>query len=114
VAAQQANPGSWWHTLKQLLEIRKGHPAFGEGSTIFLDPHNPAVMAVVRVGNAETLLAVHNLSGSSQTCLLDLSRWQCSGLEDLFSKQSFQPVSPGRYELTLNEYGYVWARVVSR
>jgi maltose alpha-D-glucosyltransferase/alpha-amylase len=67
VAAQRADPHSFWHTLRQMLALRKAHPAFSAGAVEFLDFENVAVLGIKRLHPTETILALHNLSAETQT-----------------------------------------------
>ena len=62
VAAQQADTGSLWQALRHLLEVRHDNPAFSLGTTEFLAPPDPAVLAIVRRSESATVVALHNLS----------------------------------------------------
>ena len=45
-----------------LLEVRRHNPAFSLGTTEFLAPPDPAVLAIVRRSESATVVALHNLS----------------------------------------------------
>jgi maltose alpha-D-glucosyltransferase/alpha-amylase len=113
VAVQRGDPKSWWHAAKKMLAVRKQNPVFGEGSTLILDAHNPAVLAILRFGAGETVLAVHNLSAERQPAHMDLSRWPCSSVEDLFTGSRYPQVDASHLELDLEGHGYTWVKLVA-
>lgn len=108
VAAQRADADSLWHTLRRLLSIRRAHPALGQGSYEFLDSHNRSVLAVMRVRDAEAILAVSNLSSLAERARLDLRGWPGASVRDLLSGRSFPAVSGDSLTLTLQPYEYLW------
>ena len=107
-AAQRADAGSLWHTLRKLMSVREGHAAFGRGSHEFLESGTHSVLAVLRVYDAETILAALNLSPQPQPIQLDLSRWKGMSVRDLLSDRAFPSVSDDVYALTLQPYEYSW------
>ena len=48
VEAQTENPSSLLHWTGRMIHIRKGHPAFGLGSSIDLGGSNPSILSYVR------------------------------------------------------------------
>jgi maltose alpha-D-glucosyltransferase/alpha-amylase len=108
VAAQRADAGSLWHTLRELLSIRKAHPAFGRGSYEFLDSGNRSVLAVVRAHGAQVILAVSNLSPLPQHIRLDLRRWRGASVRSLVADRAFPNVPGDSWALTLLPYEYLW------
>lgn len=108
VAAQRADAGSLWHTLRKLLSVRKEHHAFGLGNLEFLENANRAVLALAHTFEAETIVAVNNLSPLPQQIQLDLLRWNGMRVRDLLSERVFPSVSDSVYALTLQPYEYSW------
>jgi len=113
LAAQQGDPGSQWSRLRNLIAIRRSHPAFGRGSAQFLSLPNPAILAVVRQHEQETIMAVHNLSPGAQSLTIDWSALP------LLAGLAPTPLTDG--ELTLNStpaglalglegLGYTWLK----
>ena len=113
LAAQQAQQGSQWHRLRNLITIRRAHSAFGWGTAQFLSLTNPAVLGVVRQHGPETILAVHNLAPEAQQISLDWAdvpapRRQAH-TELAAVGLTLQP-SPAGLTLALAGYGYAWLR----
>jgi maltose alpha-D-glucosyltransferase/alpha-amylase len=108
VENQQQNPTSllWW--TKRVLAMRKRFVAFGRGSTDYLSPANPRILAFVRQYEDETLLVVANLSRFPQYTELDLSKYKATTPVELFGKARFPVVGDGPYSLTLGPHGFYW------
>ena len=108
VAAQRAEADSLWQTLRKMLSVRKEQPAFSQGSCEFLESGSPSVLAVIRAHDAETIVAVHNLSSQSQPIQLDLRRWKGRHVRDLLADRVLPNVSDNAERLTLQPYQYTW------
>ncbi len=63
VADQTGDPESLLSLYRDLIHFRNESPALRFGETIVLDTGHPSVYAVLRVGDAEQVLTVLNLSG---------------------------------------------------
>jgi len=66
VAAQQADPQSFYNWLKHALQVRRQHPAFGQGELRLLPTDNAAVLAYWRNGQNDRVLIINNLSDQDQ------------------------------------------------
>jgi len=111
VAAQRRDPGSLLHKMRQMIHVRKAHPAFGRGELEFLAVPNRSVLAYLRTHGDETILVVNNLSAAPQTASLDLKSWAESRPEDLFGVQTLPPCSPEPFILNLQRYEYLWLKL---
>jgi maltose alpha-D-glucosyltransferase/alpha-amylase len=107
VAAQQADPDSFWHALRRLIGLRKSLPVLSHGKAEFLDLGNKAVLGVTRSMGGEKILALHNLSPQAQA--LDASGVGL-GLARVLIGLGGQAVVDTRQPLTLAPFGYVWLR----
>ncbi len=116
VQAQQADPGSLLHQMRQMIRVRKTQPAFGRGGMHFLEPQDPAapgepcgaVLAYLRTYGDQTLLVVNNLSPGEQAIELDLSSHANAEPVDLFDGERMPPIHAGPYRLALGRYEYRW------
>jgi glycosidase len=63
VADQTNDPDSLLSLYRDLVQFRNESPALRFGETILLDAGHPSVYAALRVGDAEQVLTVLNLSG---------------------------------------------------
>ena len=77
----------------------------------FLRPRNDKVLAYLRQYRGDTLLMVHNLSGSAQAVELDLGRFAGAAPIELFGETRFPPIGERPYMLSLAPYGYYWFRL---
>jgi maltose alpha-D-glucosyltransferase/alpha-amylase len=108
VAAQRAEADSLWQTLRKMLSVRKEQPAFSQGSCEFLESGSRSVLAVIRAHDAETIVALHNLSSQPQPIQLDLRRWKGMRVRDLLADRVLHNVSDNAEMLTLQPYQYTW------
>lgn len=123
VEAQTAHTSSLLHWNKQILKIRKAHPAFGLGRYDNVDTSHESVLAFLRVlpvGNAEgeapeTILCVFNLSQHPSAATLNLPGLAGRGLRDVFGGDIFPGIDDGGHlTLTLGSYDFFWLRVRSQ
>ncbi len=75
VEAQQRDPSSLLHWMKQLIALRKRYRVFGRGTLEFLRHENRKVLAYVRRYDDDIILAVANLSRFTQPVELDLKEF---------------------------------------
>jgi maltose alpha-D-glucosyltransferase / alpha-amylase len=108
VEAQERSPFSLLNWMKRLIQVRKGHRAFGRGSIEFLQPENRHILAYLREWEGDTILVVNNLSGTAQAVRLDLARFAGSTPVELLGQTAFLPVEESPYALTLAPYGFFW------
>jgi maltose alpha-D-glucosyltransferase/alpha-amylase len=111
VEAQVQTPYSLAHWMKRMISVRKKCPAFGRGTIEFLRPRNDKVLAYLRQYRGDTLLMVHNLSGSAQAVELDLRRFTEVTPVELFGETRFPSIGERPYMLSLAPYGYYWFRL---
>ncbi len=107
VAAQLSDPNSQFNLIRQMISVRKAHPAFGRGSFAWAGVNDPAIAAYWREYEGERLLIVNNLS--SQGCLADieLPAEGAQTFRGLLSGQSFAG-EDGRLRLELEPYQHLW------
>ena len=120
VEAQWRDAGSLLHRMKEMIRVRKSRPALARGAIQFLDAAAPgsgeaknhAVLAYLRAGGDETILALHNLSARPQTFDLDLAAYAAPPAtvrpQDLFTGEALAPIGPDPYRLELGRYEYRW------
>jgi maltose alpha-D-glucosyltransferase/alpha-amylase len=115
VQAQSADPGSLLNQVKHMIQVRKGHAYIGRGTFEWLlsaqgevAPSNPAVLIYLRRYQAETILALHNLSDASQLVALDLGAWAGHIPQDLLAGRKLPPIRDTAYTLELEPFGYLW------
>jgi len=109
VESQRKDPTSLWNTIRRMIALRRQHAAFGRGRFEWLDLHNAHIASFQRTYRDETILALHNLSESRQTVLLDHLR--DGTLQNLLDEQQF-PITAGQAELSLSPSQYLWLKFV--
>ena len=108
VAAQRRDRGSLWRTVRRLIGVRKGWPAFGRGSLEILDAGNPSVLAFLREHGDERNVVLVNLSARPQVARVDLTRFSGAVPRAVVGRLRVPPVDgvPSRAEL--RPYGVAW------
>ncbi len=113
LAAQRKDPASLWHTIRQMITVRKSYPAFGHGRFIWATTGNPSIAAYWRVYENERILVINNLAGEAQTVQVTLpapsgSLWLSEHPQDLLGAGP-QPFVQGQdLLLGLEPYQYRW------
>jgi len=105
VAAQRADPNSLLNRVRQMLAIRKQHPAFGWGTFDWEDTGNNAIAAYRRTTEEEALLIANNLS--DQTISLSLPK-DFLAAEDVLTGQQFTEA-----HIQLEPYRFIWLSQLS-
>jgi maltose alpha-D-glucosyltransferase/alpha-amylase len=98
--------------MREMIQVRKAHPAFGRGEVHLLEPANRAVLAYTRTYDGETLLVVNNLSPESQSVELELATWADAQPIDLFTGERLAAIGTTPYRLELERYGYRWLQML--
>jgi maltose alpha-D-glucosyltransferase/alpha-amylase len=120
VEQQMATASSLLHWTRNMLAMRRQHPAFGLGRFVPVECDNPHVLAFLRVlgegevpdEQPETLLCVNNLSHVAQGTRLELPDHAGAQLSDVFGGTGFPAVSAdGRLEMTMGSRDFFWLRV---
>jgi maltose alpha-D-glucosyltransferase/alpha-amylase len=98
VAAQQADPNSLLHTIRQMILTRKTLPVLASGALEWLDSLPKQALCFWRSSAGQRLLALHNLSGDAMdveipTSLSDALNPEAGSVQDM---------------VTLPPYGYRW------
>jgi maltose alpha-D-glucosyltransferase/alpha-amylase len=108
VEAQQRNPNSLLHWVRNLVHVRKRHPVFGTGSFEALRSNNAKVLAFLREAADDTVLVVANLAASAQPVELDLARYAGRVPVELLGGTEFPRIGELSYLLTLAPHGFFW------
>ncbi|HLZ35252.1 MAG TPA: maltose alpha-D-glucosyltransferase [Nitrospira sp.] len=111
VEAQRQSPHSLLHWMKQMISVRKKHPAFRRGTLAFLRPRTDHVLAYLREYRGDTLLLVHNLARSAQAVELDLAKFEGAVPIELFGGSRFPTVGKHPYAFSLAPYGFYWFKL---
>jgi maltose alpha-D-glucosyltransferase/alpha-amylase len=108
VAAQQRDPSSLLHWMRNMIRLRKQFRVFGRGTMDFLAVRNRKILAYVRRGPEDTILCVANMSRHPQPAELDLSAFRGATPVEMFGYTPFPPIGELPYFLTLPGYGFYW------
>lgn len=111
VENQEKNASSllWW--MRQIITIRKNHPAFARGELRMVPSANPKVLAFLRLHREEVLLVVVNLSQFSQDAALELQEYDGYTPLDLFSKNRFHEIAAAPYKIMIPPHEYYWLQL---
>jgi maltose alpha-D-glucosyltransferase/alpha-amylase len=107
VAVQRCDSRSLLTRMREMLAVRKAHPAFGRGNLRLLAPGDRSVLAYLRTWGDDTLLVVNNLSSEPREAVLDLPGLDGAQAIDLFTGQTLAPAT-APFRLNLEPYGYRW------
>ena len=122
VEAQLASSSSLLHWMRQMLAVRRSHPAFGLGSYRNVPTEAEPVLAFIREVPAdnpegeqpEVILCVFNLSQHPVAARLHLPEYSGRGLRDLFGGTPFPAFGEdGDLTLTLGSHDFYWLRLRS-
>lgn len=113
VEAQQGNAASLLSWTRQMIQVRKQHPAFAEGEFRDLGGSNPSVLSYQRVlqrddGSTDVVLCVNNLSRFPQPVELELSEHEGATPVELTGRVRFPRIGELPYLLTLPGHGFYW------
>jgi len=112
VESEMRNPSSFLRWLQRLIQVRRDHPVFGEGSMEVLSAENPSVLAYVRESENDVVLCVNNLSRFPQPVELSLGRFAGKTPLELSGRIPFPKIGELPYLLTLGEHGFYWFQLV--
>ncbi|HUH06235.1 MAG TPA: maltose alpha-D-glucosyltransferase [Egibacteraceae bacterium] len=108
VEAQQRNPNSLLHWVRNLVNIRQQHPVLGTGTFEALSTSNAKVLAFLRQDGQDTILIVANLAATAQPVELDLQRFDGWQPQEMLGGTPFPPIGQLPYLLTLAPHGFYW------
>lgn len=122
VEAEAAHSGSLLRWTRQILSVRKNHPAFGLGTFKHVEADHDVVLAYLRElpeGNSagedsESILCAFNLSQHPVATTLRVPKYAGRGLRDVFGGQAFPAIGEdGTLTLTLGSHDFFWLRIRS-
>ncbi len=108
VEAQQSDPSSLLHWMRNMIALRKLFQVFGRGSLEFLHPENNKVLAYLRKYRGDQILCVANLSRFAQPVELDLGHMAGVVPVEMLGYTEFPAIGKAPYRLTLGPYGFLW------
>ncbi len=108
VEADEREPASLLHWMRNMIRLRRLFKVFGRGSLEFLNPVNQKVLAYVRRDDGDIVLCVANLAHTVQPVSLDLHAFDGLVPIEMLGYTEFPPVGQQPYFLTLAPYGFYW------
>ncbi|WP_395639994.1 maltose alpha-D-glucosyltransferase [Pseudolysinimonas sp.] len=121
VESQLAQSRSLLHWVRNVIHVRKAHPAFALGSLRVLASDHESVIAFVRdyegSGTAhgerpEQVLCVFSFAHNPVSVTIDFEGWYGAPLRDLFGGSDFPAVGDdGRLTLTLGTQSFYWLQI---
>ncbi|MDO5727019.1 MAG: maltose alpha-D-glucosyltransferase, partial [Bowdeniella nasicola] len=84
VEAQLAAPTSLLHWVRGMLDIRRAHPVFGNGSFEMLACNHRSVLTFIRENADETILCVANIASTSRAAIIDMPAYCGAKITDIF------------------------------
>ncbi len=121
VESQLAQSRSLLHWIRNVVHVRKAHPAFGLGGLTMLQTNHESVLAFVRdyegtgtqFGDSpEKILCVFSFSHNPVAVTISAESLAGAALSDLFGGGAFPPIGEdGSLTLTLGTQDFFWLRV---
>jgi maltose alpha-D-glucosyltransferase/alpha-amylase len=108
VEAEESDPASLLHWMRNMIRLRRLFKVFGRGSIEFLEPENRKVLAHVRRFDGDVILCVANLSRGAQPAELDLRAFAGMVPIEMLGYTEFPAIGELPYFLTLGPYGFYW------
>ena len=108
VEAQETDPASLLHWMRNMIWLRQMFTVFGRGTLEFLSPGNAKVLAYVRRYEDDIILCVANLAGSVQPAELDLAHFAGLTPVEMLGYTEFPAIGTLPYFLTLGPYAFYW------
>jgi maltose alpha-D-glucosyltransferase/alpha-amylase len=112
-AEQRRDPESLLNWMERIIRMRKEVPEVGWGDFAFLQTRDPAVLAMRYDWRNNSVLFVHNLSGSPREVRFDAGLSGEAGklLVNLLTDDHSRAESDGQHCLLLEAYAWRWYRV---
>jgi maltose alpha-D-glucosyltransferase / alpha-amylase len=108
VESQRAKPGSLWNMIRHMIRVRREHRAFGWGEFEWIDVQNNSIAAFRRTFQNETILAIHNLSNSTQKISYEIKK-PATSMTNLLTQKEYVP-EKAKLEIELMPYEYFWLK----
>jgi maltose alpha-D-glucosyltransferase/alpha-amylase len=108
VKSKRADPDSLLNMIRHMITVRRKHQAFGWGDFAWIDIANTSIAAFQRSHQTETILAIHNLSSTTQNISYPIQK-SVTLMTDLLTRQEFLPADE-TIEIELAPYQYLWLR----
>jgi len=107
VATARANPDSLYHTLRQMIALRKQHKVFGWGAFSWAECDTTTVAAFWKEHETTRLLSLNNLRNEPQTVTVTLPPG-APAPETLFGSADEIQITGNQLTARLNPYQFLW------
>ncbi len=111
IESQSRTTHSLLQWTRRMIDVRKRHPTFGQGSYAEIGSANPCILAFVREFGDDIVLCVNNLSRFPQPVELDLRRFEGCTPVELVGGVHFPRIGELPYLLTIASHGFFWFRI---
>ena len=113
VASQRHDRGSLLNWMESVIRTRKEVPEIGWGDFAVIETASPAILAIRYDWEGNSVLCVHNLSGTPMEISLSPEVEGPEGrvLVDLLTGRRSEAGDDGRHCLMMERYGYHWFRL---
>ncbi|MFE7628866.1 alpha-amylase family protein [Kocuria sp. NPDC057446] len=112
VSAQQHDPDSLLHFIRELIAAYRKSPEIGWGAFEILEQEHPCVLAHCLTSPNGQLVAMHNFADDARRVAIDLQDSEdITHVIDLLGNESVA-FTAGPLEIDLPGYGYRWLRIV--
>lgn len=118
VESQLAHSGSLLHWLRQIIHLRKEHPAFSLGNLQVCDANHESVLAFVRsypgspaqhTDSAERILCIFNVAHTPVSVTITDAGLAGNTVKDIFGGCTFPSFcDDGTLTVTLGAHGFYW------
>jgi maltose alpha-D-glucosyltransferase/alpha-amylase len=109
VEAQYATSTSLLHWTRGILDVRRAHPVFGNGSFTSLTCDNEAVLAYLRSNSHETVLCVNNMANTPRAGTIQIPGAAGARVRDIFGGAEFpQIAADNTLTVTLGARDFFW------
>ncbi len=109
VEAQYATSTSLLHWTRGILDVRRAHPVFGNGSFTALTCDNEAVLSYLRSNPQETVLCVMNMANTPRAGTIQVPGAGGARVRDIFGGAEFPRIAADdTFTVTLGARDFFW------
>lgn len=109
VEAQIAVRTSLLHWVRGILDVRRRHPVFGNGTFTPLECDNDAILAYLRQNGDEAVLCVMNMANTPRAATVRVPEFAGAQVRDLFGGAQFPALAAdGSTTLTFGARDFFW------
>lgn len=108
VYLQSVEQNSLLNLIRQMIRVRKAHPAFGWGDFAWAETGTTAVAAYWRTYQEERLLMINNISSQPQDIDIPVNNHRSGRYADLFSGEVVAEANGNLLSLALAPFQYLW------